>query len=152
MIDLNKLKKEGWLTCRQIIEKHGVHNPDLLKKIIRSKAQENPSDCEIVLRKKHGDNEYLYSPNIVRKIVNAFLMADYEEVESLKQNLERQQCYTSKELASRFRTTQPCLMAYISKEGLDRTGLVKKNNLGHLIHKSLFFKLESHFLSNKRHK
>lgn len=150
MVNLNKLKELGWLNCRQIIEKHGTYNSDLLKKIIKSKSQENPDECEIVLRKKDGDNEYLYSPNLVKKIVNTFLMANYEEVESLKQSLKRQDCYTSKELASRFRTTQPCLMAYIHKEGLDRTGLVKEIKLGHLIHKSLFFKLESHFLSNKR--
>lgn len=150
MVNLNKLKELGWLTRRQIIEKHGTHNPDLLKKIIKSKGQENPNDCEIVLRKKGGDDVYIYSPDLVKKIGNAFFMANYEEVESLKQSLKRQDCYTSKELASRFRTTQPCLMAYIHKEGLDRTGLVKEIKPGHLIHKSLFFKLESHFLSNKR--
>ena len=151
MVNLNELKKLGWLTRRQIIQKHGAHNRDLLKKIIKTKIQENPYDCEFVLRKKGGDHEYIYSPDLVKKIANVFFMANYEEVESLKQSLKRQDCHTSKELALRFRTTQPCLMAYISKEGLDRTGLVKELKQGYLIHRSLYQKLESHFLSNRRY-
>jgi hypothetical protein len=151
MVNLNELKKLGWLTRRQIIQKHGAHNSDLMKKIIRSKGSEYPDDRKVILRKKDGEDEYLYSPELIKKITNSFILNDYYASEANREKLLRQDCHTSKELASKFRTTQSCLMSYIKKEGLDKVGLVKELKQGYLIHRSLYQKLESHFLSNRRY-
>lgn len=151
MVNLNELKSQGWLTCRQIIGKFAEHNPSLMKKLIKEKGEECPKERKEIIKRKDGENEYLYSPDFVKKVSACFFMANYQEAENLKENLSEINCYTSKELAFKFRTTQPCLLSYIKKEGLDKTGLVKETEEGHLIEKSLFHKLESHFLSNRRY-
>lgn len=151
MTDLNLLRSQGWLTCHQIMEKYGESNPALMKKVIKEKTSEPCEDCKIILRRKTGDNDYIYSPFLVSKIRDSFFLEEFNFNESRKENLQASDCYTAKELAVKFRTKQPCLILYATEQGFGKAGLIKETKKGFLIHKSLYFKLESHFLSNKRY-
>ncbi len=150
MLDLNKLKLQGWLTDHQIVEKHGTSNPSLMRKIIKGKGEDFQDDRKIVIRRKNGNNDYIYSPVLVSKILAFFTLESYYFAESKKDSLKKEDCYSSKELAKEFHTTQSAIIEYVESEGLCKTGLIKECEEGILIHKDLYCKIQCHFLSYKK--
>jgi len=151
MIDLNFLKSQGWLSDHQIIEKYGVSNRPLMKKIIKEKGKEFNDDRKLVLKRKNGDNDYIYSPLLISKILNFFVLESYNISESLRRSLKEEECYTAGKLAREFHTAKNSLVDYIGKEGINKTGLVRETEGGDiLIHKSLYLRLKNHFLSNQK--
>ena len=148
MVNLNLFKRQGWLTVNQIIEKHGTSNPSLMRKIIGEKGKEFRSERKIILKRKDGNNDYLYSPLFVSKVSNSFLLESYYASEAKRTSLKKEECYTAKHLASEFRTTQIALVGYINSKNIEKTGLIKETEKEILVHKSLYFELRGHFLSN----
>lgn len=150
MVNLNFLKSQGWLTSNQIVEKNGISNPSLMRKIIKEKGKEFHDLRKIILKKKDGEHDYIYSPVFVSKVSNSFLLESYYASEAKRNSLKKEECYTAKHLASEFRTTQTALVGYINSKNIEKTGLIKETEKELLVHKSLYFELRGHFLSNSK--